>query len=146
MSYLFSKATSKLNKNEACCPSPPRMSMWKLLSNCRVKCRTIKCSLSSGLYLARVARLRQGREIAWCQSGSGENINAQQLAQAAQPCWCIAGEREIDSKSVPIFKKMSNLRHISWICTSCVQSLQIDFADQKILKIKLLMKCSQTFY
>ena len=83
MSYLFSKATSKLNKNEACCPSPPRMSMWKLLSNCRVKCRTIKCSLSSGLYLAGVARLRQGREIAWCQSGSGENINAQQLAQAA---------------------------------------------------------------
>ena len=91
-----------------------------------------------------------GREMASCQSGFGENINIHQLLAWAKLHQVILvdwlHQQEIDLKSFLIFKKMSKLRHISWICTSCVQSLEIDFSDQKNLKIKLLMKCFQTFY
>ena len=94
-----------------------------------------------------------GREMACCQSGFGENINTHQLPAwpaCTEQSWrrtgCTREEKEMDLKSFLIFKKMSKLRHISWICTSCVQSLEIDFSDQKNLEIKLLMKCFQTFY
>ena len=55
----------------------------------------------------------------------------------------VSGSTSVSSN---IFQNKLEFRHISWICTSCAPSLQIDFFDQKILKIKLLMKCFQTFY
>ena len=54
----------------------------------------------------------------------------------------VSGSTSVSSN---IFQNKLEFRHISWICTSCAPSLQIDFFDQKILKIKLLMKCLETF-
>ena len=55
----------------------------------------------------------------------------------------VSGSTSVSSN---IFQNKLEFRHISWICTSCcAPTLQIDFFDQKILKIKLLMKCFETF-
>ena len=55
----------------------------------------------------------------------------------------VSGSTSVSSN---IFQNKLEFRHISWICTSCcAPSPQIDFFDQKILKIKLLMKCFETF-